>query len=37
MLTLLQVPFTVRVLLEPPMVTDFPSAQSMSAVVPTEP
>ena len=37
MLTLAQVPVTFRVLFEPPTFRDFPSAQSMSAVVPNEP
>ena len=35
--TLAQVPLTVSVLLEPPTLSDFPSAQSMSAVVPNDP
>ena len=37
MFTLAHVPLTVRVLFEPPMLSDFPSAQSMSAVVPNDP
>jgi hypothetical protein len=37
MLTLAHVPFTVSVLLEPPTLSDFPSAQSRSAVVPNDP
>ena len=37
MFTLAQVPLTVRVLLAPPTLSDFPSAQSMSAVVPNDP
>ena len=37
MFTLAHVPLTVSVLLEPPTLSDFPSAQSISAVVPNEP
>ena len=37
MLTESHAPVTVNVLLDPPMVSDLPSAQSMSAVVPKDP